>query len=154
MFIILFVLALIICAAALKSLSKSPYADEPGWIMLVGIVLMLFSIVASALTIDEIMYIERTIPTKIEIYEAENDKIEGQISDLVKCYMKHEDEVFEKAASKENAITLVNLYPKLKSDKLVKKQIDIYVENNKEIKEMKARRANLSRYRFLLYLGH
>ena len=53
----------------------------------------------------------------------------------------------------ESSITLVSLYPELKADTLVEKQIEIYTENNKKIKELKEKIINISNYKWLLYFG-
>lgn len=47
----------------------------------------------------------------------------------------------------------VALYPELKSDTLVQSQIEVYVENNKAIKELKSSAINASVYRWWLYFG-
>ena len=53
----------------------------------------------------------------------------------------------------ESSITLVSLYPDLKSDELVKKQIEVYESNNKEIREMKEKKINLKVLKWWLYFG-
>ena len=53
----------------------------------------------------------------------------------------------------ESSITLVSLYPDLKSDELVKKQIDVYESNNKEIREMKEKKIDLKVLKWWLYFG-
>ncbi|EUJ24242.1 hypothetical protein MFLO_15683 [Listeria floridensis FSL S10-1187] len=58
-------------------------------------------------------------------------KIEADIDATVNNFMKHENETFTDAKA-ESAMTLVSLYPELKSDTLVKEQIKIHTENNKK----------------------
>lgn len=92
------------------------------------------------------------IEKKIAIYEEENTKIEQQIADTVKQYQEYETGIFTEVAS-ESSITLVALYPELKSDTLVQSQIEVYVENNKTIKELKSSAINAPVYRWWLYFG-
>lgn len=92
------------------------------------------------------------IEKKIAIYEEENTKIEQQIADTVKQYQEYETGIFTEVAP-ESSITLVALYPELKSDTLVQSQIEVYVENNKTIKELKSSAINASVYRWWLYFG-
>lgn len=92
------------------------------------------------------------IDKKISLYEEENTKIEQQIVDVVKQYQEHESGIFTKVAP-EGAMTLVTLYPELKSDALVQSQIEVYIENNKTIKELKSMAVNASFYRWWLYFG-
>ena len=92
------------------------------------------------------------IDKKIAIYEEENTKIEQQIADTVKQYQEYETGIFTEVAP-ESSITLVALYPELKSDTLVQSQIEVYVENNKTIKELKSTAINAPVYRWWLYFG-
>ena len=92
------------------------------------------------------------IEKKIALYEEENAKIEQQIADTVKQYQEYETGIFTEV-SPEDSITLVALYPELKSDTLVRSQINVYVENNKTIKELKSSAINASVYRWWLYFG-
>lgn len=93
-----------------------------------------------------------TIDDKIAMYEEENAKIENQIEAAVEKYMEYESETFA-AASSESAITLVSLYPELKTDTLISSQIDIYVKNNKTIVELKEKKINSGVTRWWLYFG-
>ena len=92
------------------------------------------------------------IEKKIAIYEEENTKIEQQIADTVKQYQEYETGIFTEVAP-ESSIKLVALYPELKSDTLVQSQIEVYVENNKTIKELKSSAINAPVYRWWLYFG-
>ena len=94
----------------------------------------------------------KVIDSKIEMYSEENTKIEESISDLVSEYMEFESETF-KDLKGDDSITLISLYPELKSDELIKAQIEIYQENNEKIKELKESRLNLTLVRWWLYFG-
>ena len=92
------------------------------------------------------------IDKKIEMYQAENTNIEAQISQCVENYQKYENDVFAEVKSND-VITLVTLYPELKSDTLVAKQIDVYISNNEKIKELKEQKINGKVTRWWLYFG-
>lgn len=94
----------------------------------------------------------KAIDPKIEMYQTENANIEKQIADCVEQYQQHEIEVFTEVAP-DSAITLVSLYPELKSDALVKKQIEIYVANNQKIKELKEQKIMGNIIRWWAYFG-
>lgn len=95
-----------------------------------------------------------TVDEKIIMYQEENAKIEEQIAAVVSQYQEHESEIFKDAkVSSDSAITLVSLYPELKSDELVKSQIDIYVANNEKIKELRSDQINRKVYNWWLYFG-
>lgn len=92
------------------------------------------------------------IDKKIAMYKKENTKIENQMDILVSQYMKFETDTYGELEN-ESSITLVSLYPDLKSDELVKKQIEVYESNNKEIREMKEKKINLKVLKWWLYFG-
>lgn len=92
------------------------------------------------------------IDNRIEMYEEENARIEQQIADVVEEYQKYETDIFMEV-DPESAVTMVSLYPELKSDSLVQAQIEVYVENNKTIKYLKDKQINGDVYRWWLYFG-
>ena len=94
----------------------------------------------------------RTIDEKIAMYQEENNKIEKQLDTLVSNYMNYESNTYEKFKS-ESSVTLVSMYPELKSDKLVEEQISVYEENNKKIRELKEDKINLKVKKWWLYFG-
>lgn len=94
----------------------------------------------------------RIMDEKITMYQEENNKIEKQIDTLVSNYMNYESDTYEKFKS-ESSITLVSMYPELKSDKLVEEQISVYEENNKKIREFKEDKINLKVKKWWLYFG-
>lgn len=114
------------------------------------VVIMLSTIVSIVLLICVLNRVD--IDKKIALYEEENTKIEQQIADTVKQYQEYETGIFTEVAP-ESSITLVTLYPELKSDTLVQSQIEVYVENNKAIKALKSSAINASIYRWWLYFG-
>ena len=126
--------------------------DEIGTVFqIVGTVATIIStIVAIVLLICVLNRVN--IDKKIALYEEENAKIEQQIADTVKQYQEYEAGIFTDVAP-EDSMTLVALYPELKSDTLVQSQIKVYVENNKAIKELKSSAINASVYRWWLYFG-
>ena len=92
------------------------------------------------------------IGSQIEMYQEENTQIEQQIANVVCQYQQYETEIFTTVAP-EDSISLVALYPELKSDTLVQKQIDVYVANNEKIKALKEKQINGSVLRWWLYFG-
>ena len=66
--------------------------------------------------------------------------------------MEHEKKTLSEFKS-ESSITLVNLYPDLKSNELVQQQLNIYVENNNKIKELKNNKLEYQLSKWWLYFG-
>lgn len=94
----------------------------------------------------------KPIDAKISMYEEENTKIEQQIAVAIENYQRHEYETFI-SVSPDDSITLIALYPDLKSDQLVQSLIDVYIKNNMEIKTLREKELNGSIYRWWLYFG-
>lgn len=89
---------------------------------------------------------------KIQMYQEENEKIEKDISYIVSEYMEHENQTFDMSRV-ESSTVLIQMYPELKSNELVSKQIDIYNKNNKKIKELKLEKIKNQKAKFYLYFG-
>lgn len=92
------------------------------------------------------------IDQRIEMYETENLQIEERISTAVDGYMTYESDTFDKF-DHEDALGLVTLFPELKSDSLINKQIDVYMENNKQIKALKEEKLSYKIYAWWLFFG-
>ena len=92
------------------------------------------------------------IDDRIVMYEEENARIEQQIADAVEQYQKYETDIFREVAP-ESAVTMVSLYPELKSDSLVQAQIEVYTENNKTIRDLRDKQIKGNVYRWWLYFG-
>ena len=120
-------------------------------LQIIGAIIIMISNIASIILF--ISVVDRVgIDKKIAMYEEENTKIEQQIADVVTQYQEYEAGIFTEVAP-ESAMTLVALYPELKSDTLVQSQIEVYVDNNKQIKELKCKAINTSVIRWWLYFG-
>ena len=94
----------------------------------------------------------RTLDDKITMYEQENAAIEQSVDVLVKDYYRHESDTYS-SLTPENAVLFASAYPELQSNELATKQLEIYVDNNNKIKELKEDQINLSKNRFWLYFG-
>lgn len=148
--IIVFIIASI--ALFVVGISLTDDCDD-FWAVVTGVSVLMFGATLIATLVLSIQISNlKVIDQKIAMYQEENTKIEEQISEVVKQYQEYESGIFAEA-SPESAITLVALYPDLKSDTLVQKQIDVYLENNETIKDLKADKINGSVKRWWLYFG-
>lgn len=92
------------------------------------------------------------IQDKIEMYESENAKIDSQICEIVEGYKSYEKETFEKISNK-SANVLVELYPDLKTNELVQKQMEIYMSNKNKVVSLQEDLINQKPLRWWLYFG-
>ena len=116
-------------------------------------VMLVIGIIVAICIIAPRVATEKIYDEKIAMYQEENQRIEEQIDAVVKQYMKHEKETFADLKTEDSTITLVTLFPELKSDELVSQQINIYVENNEKIKNLKEEKINIVREKWVLYFG-
>lgn len=116
-----------------------------------GGVLAVIAIVASLFAGGDVVD-SRYIDEKIAMYTAENEEIESDIQGVVEAYKDYEGKTFADIANK-SPISLVTLFPELKSDTLVAKQIDVYVSNNDNIKKLKIKAINYKSSKWWLYFG-
>lgn len=86
------------------------------------------------------------------MYEQQNKQIKEQIDTVVKQYQEYESDTYAMTSS-ESSITLVSLYPELKSDELVKRQITVYQENNEKIAKLKEEQIDSNAAKWWLYFG-
>lgn len=142
---------MVVCGTILYS-KLEPDKDGIGIaFQIIGVIVIISSIIVFVSLLKCVL--DRVgIDKKIAMYETENTKIEQQIVDVVKQYQEYESGIFTEVAP-EGAMTLVTLYPELKSDALVQSQIEVYIKNNKSIKELKSMTINASFYRWWLYFG-
>lgn len=95
---------------------------------------------------------------KIAMYEEENKNIQTQVAEIVKNYQEYENNTYTESLknidlSNTDVVVLTQLYPDLKSNEMINKQIEIYQENNKKIKELKEQKINNELCKWWLYFG-
>lgn len=147
MAILCFVLA-IICIVVYARLSKKYDVEWINAFTIIFIALaVLFCLLGIPGTIDS-----RYTDQKIQMYQEENEKIEEDVSVIITQYMEHENETFNMSKIKSSTV-LIQMYPELKNNELVSKQIDIYNENNKKIKKLKLEKIKNQKAKFYLYFG-
>ena len=141
--IAIFVIGAVVCCNA--------YEDSGAVTMFIsgiGVIILLIAAIIMGVQISNLAVID----DKIEMYQEENQKIETQIAETVQQYREYESGIFTKVAP-ESSVTLVALYPELKADTLVQKQIEIYIANNEKIKALKESDITGDVKRWWLYFG-
>lgn len=133
-------------------ITATSYYDEIGEVLctissVIGAVAL---IVTTTLTIRVSTY--PAIQKEIVMYQEENAAIESRLEETVKAYQQYETDIF-KDISKDNLMTYVTLFPELKSDTLVQKQIETYVSNNNKIKDLKSELIYIDVEKWWLYFG-
>ena len=116
-----------------------------------GIPIILVSLIALMICIAPITS-QKAIDNKKVFYEEENQRIESSVTVIVESYLRHEEIVYDNMSIDDAQAYLV-IYPDLKSNEIVSKQIDILTSNNEKVKELKSERADISTYKWWVYFG-
>lgn len=134
-------------------LNKDINTEDSGMFLTVaGTIGFAIKIIALIILLNSLINI-RVVDEKIELYTKQNKEIENKIELVVNQYMEHENKTFSELKTTESYITLVTLYPELKSDKLIEKEITLYEENNEKIISLKEQKINEKIYKWWLYFG-
>ena len=148
--LIVLAIGLILEIKAFKK-NKCDFGDEYPQILVPSCAVIIVVLIAMV-AISSNVISSRYIPEKIEMYEEENAAIEEQIADVVNDYMEYEEGIFEDI-SPDEAMTVVLLYPDLKANTVVEKQMEVYIANNQKIKELKEEYISANSFKWWLYFG-
>lgn len=128
------------------------YEEWPTYVLAISVLTFAISFVATIVL--GIGYSNnRVIDKKIAMYQEENQHIEEQIQTVVDNYMQYESDTFDKITGEGDPITLVTLYPELKSNELVARQIEVYQENNQQIKDLQCEKLDHQVEAWWLFFG-
>lgn len=152
MITLILILTLAIAIISVTVDNKSRYGnDKAGFIFEVSVfslVIFLIPLIALLMSVSN----GSTIDSRIELYQSQNTEIESKVQATVASYLVHEKQTY-KDLKPDNAIAVVSAYPELHSNELVKKQIDVYEDNNKKILGLKEEKLNQSVYKWWLFFG-
>lgn len=132
------------CFTGNKFISSLYHADLDEIFQAIGAVVLAISIIVGLILCGFYTASGSIIDKKIAMYEEENVKIENSIDIIVKEYQEYEVGMYD-------TMTAAMLFPELASNTLVQKQIEIYVNNNQQIKALKSNKLNRDLYGWWLY---
>ena len=121
---------------------------------LYGIGIVFSIIILIAMLIAGIKYnsIKSTANAQLEVLNEQNKTVLSQIEPLVQQAMNYESNTYKEfKLTPENIVAFGNMYPQLQANSFIQSQINIIVENQKEIKDLKLKIASLNAYRLWLF---
>lgn len=143
--IILIILGFCIdCLSGKKFINSLYHADLNEIFKALGVVILTVAMVFGLILCGFYTASGSIVDKKISMYEEENIKIENSIDIIVKEYQEYETEMYD-------TMTAAMLFPELASNTLVQKQIEIYVNNNQQIKVLKENKLNHNLYGWWLF---
>lgn len=96
--------------------------------------------------------IKSTANAKLEVLNSQNKIVLAQIEPLVQQALNYESNTYKEfKMTPENIVAFSNMYPQLQANSFIQSQINIIVENQKEIKDLKLRIASLNAYHLWLF---
>lgn len=109
-------------------------------------------VIIAMITVGSSLSNNLVIDEKIDMYQQENQTIQSEVASAVENYMEYESNTYKNIKT-ESPITLATVFPELKSNELVAKQIEVYVANNQKIKSLKEQKLNNKVLAWWLYFG-
>jgi hypothetical protein len=149
---LIFVFLLAILIISIRIDKKSRYGNDCAVYVSAASILGLIIIFMLFVCLLGVVSSGSMIDSKIELYQSQNTNIESKIQATVASYLAHEKQTY-KGLKPDNAITVALVYPELHSNELVKKQIEVYEDNNKKIMGLKEEKLNQTIYKWWLYFG-
>ena len=94
----------------------------------------------------------RTAISIVKVLTEQNELVLTQIEPLVQQALNYESNTYKEfKLTPENIVAFGNMYPQLQANSFIQSQINIIVENQKEIKDLKLEIASLNAYRLWLF---
>lgn len=152
MLLVLITLGIILLIGGIITYNKTSLKDTSSAIVFSGSFITIISVIAiicCGVSLSDRMIID----DKINLYQTENKNIENQISSTIEGYKKYEQDTLKNFIN-DSPITLVTLFPELKTNELVKKQINLYISNNQKIKELKEEKLGYKPLAWWVYFGN
>ena len=96
--------------------------------------------------------VKSTAVSKLEVLNSQNEIVLAQIEPLVQQALNYESNTYKEfKMTPENIVAFSNMYPQLQANSFIQSQINIIVENQNEIKNLKLKIASLNAYHLWLF---
>lgn len=150
LYIFLFIFICLIIIGLCQDVSY--YKDTREVLCGLGIVFSIITFIAILIAGAKYNSIKSTANTQMEVLNSQNETVLAQIEPLVQQALSYESNTYKEfKLTPENIVAFGNMYPQLQANSFIQSQINIIVENQKEIKDLKLRIASLNAYRLWLF---
>lgn len=117
-----------------------------------GVVIFIVFLFVTIIVTGIYSYDKSTIDNRLAILEDQNQVVLSQIEPLVQHALDYESNTYKDFKLDANKLVAFSqLYPDLKANSFLNKQIDIILANQQEIKQLKLDKATLNAYHFWLW---
>lgn len=121
-------------------------------ILSVVLILINFVVIVLLCSLLSNLYENQGVNQKIKMYETQNRQFERKIDVTVKSYMDHEKDTYKEFKAGDG-MALITTYPELRSNELVKEQMDTYQSNNRKIAKLKEKEIDCNVTKWWVYFG-
>ena len=118
----------------------------------VSILLLVVTLLVTIVAGVKYNSIKSTATAQLEVLNSQNEIVLAQIEPLVQQALNYESNTYkELKMTPENIVAFSNMYPQLQANAFIQSQINVIVENQKEIKDLKLKIASLNAYHLWLF---
>jgi ABC-type transport system involved in multi-copper enzyme maturation permease subunit len=118
----------------------------------VGAAIFIVFLFSTVITAGVYNYRNSTIDNQLSVLEEQNQLVLSQIEPLVQQALEYESNTYKDfKLDAAKVIAFTQLYPDLKANSFLNKQIDVILANQQEIKQLKLNKASLNAYHFWLW---
>jgi hypothetical protein len=126
--------------------------QERDGILILSFAVSFISFIAILIAGATYNYDSTTINNRLVVLEEQNTTVLTQIEPLVQKALDYESNTYKDfKLDVAKVIAFTQLYPDLKANSFLNKQIDIILANQEEIKQLKLDKASLNAYHFWLW---
>lgn len=90
---------------------------------------------------------------QIVVLEERNSEVLKQVEPFVEQYLKYEKTSYNELKINPDTVIALSAYPELKGNEFIMQQINILLDNQKQITELKLHQASLAGYKIWLFMG-
>ena len=139
---------LIICGVLLTTDTEAEYT-----FIALGISISVIILISWLIVIGCYNSTKTTADRQIVVLEERNELVVKQIEPLVDKYLEYEGNTYKDLKLDANIIVSMANYPQLKGDEFVQSQIKIILDNQKQITDLKLKKAKLNAYKLWIFVG-
>lgn len=152
LYILLFIFLCFMIVAIISETNSRYYSETVGAVGGVGMLLFCVTLLVTVIAGVRYNTIKSTATAQLEVLNSQNEIVLTQIEPLVQQALDYESNTYkELKMTPENIVAFSNMYPQLQANAFIQSQINIIVENQKEIKDLKLRIASLNAYHLWLF---
>lgn len=118
----------------------------------IGAGIFIVFLFVTAIAVGVYNYDKTTIDNRLVVLEEQNKVVLSQIEPIVQHALEYESNTYKDfKLDADKLIAFTQLYPDLKANDFLNKQIDVILANQQEIKKLKLDKASLNAYHFWLW---